>query len=163
MKAEVSDEQEPKEVRCESAPSSSASEAEDDFPLFSDIPIMRIGTANNVSKADEKLKGIAPTIPDNCKPQGSAYISIQMSIGSSPEKADANLCVDTGADFTICDSAFLISHFGPNALQHLYYPERLPKLRSASGHELPMLGKLKTTLYMGSYEMKLNVLVHESS
>ena len=65
MKAEVSDEQEPENVRCESTLSSSTSEAEDDFPLFSDIPIMRIGTADNVSKVDEKLKGIAPTIPDN--------------------------------------------------------------------------------------------------
>ena len=103
--------------------------------------------------------------PSIAKPEGSAYISVRMSIGTGTtiQIVNTDLCVDTGADFTICDSAFLESHFGKDALTHLVKPWRLPKLRSASGHCLTMLGVVNATLYMGDYTMEHSVLVHHGT
>ena len=163
MKTRVSREKQNEDIGCESIISSSPSTVDEGFPMFSDIPIMKIVDSDSEPHSNINLAGLINLIPDNQKPQGSAYISVLMSIGSSPEKVAANLCVDTGADFTVCDSAFLISHFGSDALKHLYFPDRLPKLRSASGHELPLIGMIKTVINMGSYEMKLNVIVDDGS
>ena len=107
LKTKVSEEQKAEDTGCESSISSSPTTIDDEFPLFSDIPIMRVGTTDDVIDINKELKGKVNSIPDNCKPQGSAYISIQMSIGSSSDKVDANLCVDT-----VCStSLFVIVHF----------------------------------------------------
>ena len=95
----------------------------DDGIGVSEIPIM-------------KVSGEVKTT----KPIGSAYIQIQMSIGKSNKRVDASVCIDTGADITLCDSAFLIAHFGEKALHHVVVMSKPPKLRSASGHCLKNLG-----------------------
>ena len=118
----------------------------------------------SVAKAtnEAEITGHINLTQDARKPSGSAYVSVKMRIGSSKLLVDADICIDTGADFTLCDSAFLKTHFGEtDALKHLYFPSKIPKLRSASGHELPMLGKVDIDMMLGDYEMKLQVLVHE--
>ena len=86
-----------------------------------------------------------------------------MSIGTSTQRVLRDLCVDTGADFTICDSAFMKAHWGKDALNHLTQPDQLPKLRSATGHNLKMLGIVKGTLLLGEYKLTIRVLVYEGS
>ena len=150
----------------------------EDFIAFSDIPIMKVEalkkSLNSSYCSGETIKSVLTDVDienyaqislvhKSSKPKGSAYISIKMSIGSSKQLVDANVCVDTGADFTLCDSAFLQSHFGMNALQNVFRQDQLPKLRSASGHELEILGKVKLILHLGKYEMKLSVLVHKGT
>ena len=147
------------------------SNATDDIIGFSDIPIMkvtfedegRIHRIPDTSKLKDQWEDESKThqVPNTSKPQGSAYISIKMSIGTSHELREADLCVDTGADFTVCDSAFLTRNFGPDALKHLRQPWRLPILRSASGHMLKMLGVIDTVIHLGSYVLSITALVHE--
>ena len=62
----------------------------DDGIGLSDIPIMRVSNDNEVTK----------------KPLGSAYIHTKMSIGKSNKQSEVYVCIDTGADLTICDSVF---------------------------------------------------------
>ncbi len=92
---------------------------------------------------------------------GSAYIHTKMSIGRSSKQADVYICIDTGADLTLCDSAFLIHNFGDNALKHVVVMNKPPKLRSASNHYLKILGKIKITLFLGTYELNTQIIVYE--
>ena len=117
----------------------------DDCVGISDVPIMKISSDNVTAK----------------KPLGSAYIHTKMSIGRSNKKSDVYVCIDTGADLTICDSAFLIHNFGENALNQIAVMNKPPKLRSASNHYLKILGKLKITLYLGSYELNTHIIVYD--
>jgi len=131
-------------------------------------------TSINEKKNSDKTNESLSSQENNCcdchvnlvnnsnKPKGSAVIFVKMSVGTSPEKVDANVSVDTGADFTICDSAFLIENFGNDALKHIYQPGRLPRLKSASGHYLELLGKVKVTLHLGEYELTLRAIVDKS-
>ena len=112
---------------------------------LSDIPIMKISSDEKTAK----------------KPIGSAYIHIKMSIGKSNKKSDVYICIDTGADITICDSTFLINHFGESALKHIVVMNKPPKLRSASNHCLKILGKVKVTLFLGTYELSTHIIVYE--
>ena len=112
---------------------------------ISDIPIMKISNESKVAK----------------KPMGSAYIHTKMSIGRSSKQADVYICIDTGADLTLCDSAFLIHNFGDNALKHVIVMNKPPKLRSASNHYLKILGKIKITLFLGTYELNTQIIVYE--
>ena len=140
--------------------------ASDDLIGFSDIPIMKVDDSG-LTAYDESIdgnEGHVLLVPSSSKPQGSAYISVKMSIGTSSPLVIADLCVDTGADFTICDSAFLLAHYGKDALaSYLTYPDRIPKLRSATGHSLQMLGIVKGTLYLGECKLNLDVLVYEGT
>ena len=117
----------------------------DDGIGISDIPIMKISSELKTAK----------------KPMGSAYIHVKMSIGRSSKVAEVYVCIDTGADLTLCDSAFLINHFGETALKHVVVMAKPPKLRSASSHCLKILGKVKTTLFLGQYELTTHIIVHE--
>ena len=112
---------------------------------ISDIPIMRISSDEKTAK----------------KPLGSAYIHIKMSIGRSSKQADVYICIDTGADITICDSTFLINHYGENALKHVVVMSKPPRLRSASNHCLKILGRVKVTLFLGTYELNTHIIVYE--
>ncbi len=141
------------------------SNASDDLIGLSDIRIMKVGdpgylTSKNPIHDLERDERYVPTLS---KPQGSAYISVKMSIGTSTQLVMADLCVDTGSDFTICDSTFLKAHFGKDALKHLTHPEKLPKLRSATGHNLEMLGVVKGYLFLGEYKLTISVLVYKGS
>ena len=139
------------------------SNSSDDFIAFSNIPIKKVEAISEKDSTDIEVEGYINLGLDASKPDGSAYISIHISIGTFLKPVATNLCVDTGADFTICDSTYLTSHFGENVLKHISIPWRLPKLRSASGHELKMLGTIKVTLHMGEYQMELDVLVHQGT
>ena len=112
---------------------------------ISDIPIMKISSDEKTAK----------------KPLGSAYIHIKMSIGRSSKQADVYICIDTGADITICDSTFLINHYGENALKHVVVMSKPPRLRSASNHCLKILGKVRVTLFLGTYELSTHIIVYE--
>jgi hypothetical protein len=91
--------------------------------------------------------------PSIAKPEGSPYISVRMSIGTGTtiQIVNTDLCVDTGADFTVCDSAFLEYHFGKDALTHLVKPWRLPKLKSASARMA--VGLLRPTASLGALDV----------
>ena len=117
----------------------------DDGIGFSDTPIMKISSDDKTTK----------------KPKGSAYIHTQMSIGRCNKKSDVYVCIDTGADITICDSAFLLHNFGDNALKHVIVMSKPPRLRSASNHYLKILGKVKVTLFLGTYELHTHIVVYE--
>ncbi len=60
-----------------------------------------------------------------------------------------------------CDSLYLTYNFGPNALKHVVAMNKPPKLRSASSHYLKILGKVKVTLLLGTYEFSIHVIVYE--
>jgi len=117
----------------------------DDGIGLSDIPIMRVSNDDKITK----------------KPTGSAYVHAQMSIGRSNQKSDVYVCIDTGADITICDSAYLIHNFGKNALKHIVVMNKPPKLKTASSHFLKILGRVKITLTLGTYEFSIHVVVYE--
>ena len=147
----------------------------DDCVGFSDIPIMKVETMKsdnfkhgdgNIAKTnlDEGNASLevhpSESLDFQTKPKGSAYASIKMSVRDLPKPVDVNICIDTGADFTICDVAFLVKNLGgEDVKKHIYFPSRLPRLRSATGHELELLGKIPLILYFGEYEMKLDVIV----
>ena len=97
------------------------------------------------------------------KPKGSAYIHVKMKIENSSKKVEGYVCVDTGADITLCDNTYLITHFGKNALNHLTKMTKPPKLRSATGHNLEILGLLNLILYLGEYELEAQVIVYEGT
>jgi hypothetical protein len=73
------------------------SDASDDLIGLSDIPIMKIGDSGPINP-DEAILGKERKlliIPASSKPQGSAYISVKMSIGTSNTNVVTDLCVDT--------------------------------------------------------------------
>jgi hypothetical protein len=63
------------------------------------------------------------------EPQGSAQISVKMSFGTSSHIVTSDLCIDTGADITMCHSAFINAYFGKDALQHLTKPDSINKTK----------------------------------
>ena len=160
------DSEETLEPGCKSNVLSLPSDCEDDILAFSDIPIMKVDTQTgdriHNEKGNSDTSNQINLIQGKEKPKGSAYVSAKMSIGDSEELAAVNICIDTGADFTLCDVAFLKNHFGGHdAIKHIYHPYRVPNLRSASGHVLQILGKVEVTLLLGEFMMNLHVIVHE--
>ena len=76
------------------------SQISDEVIGISDIPIFRISKIEEGEKTDGK-------------PMGSAYVIVDMNITLNPEKVvKTRVCVDTGADMTICSHTFLIQRFG---------------------------------------------------
>jgi len=92
---------------------------------------------------------------------GSAHIHTKMSIGRSSKQSDVFICIYTGADLIICNNAFLIQNFGENALKDVIVMNTPPKLRSAPNHCLKILGKIKITLFLGTYELNTQNIVYE--
>lgn len=78
---------------------------------------------------------------------------------TSNKKSDIYVCIDSGADLTICDSAFLNYKFSKSTLIYIVVMSKLPCLRSASNHYLNILGKVKVTLFLGAYEFNTHVVV----
>ena len=50
-----------------------------------------------------EVEGRIHLIPDASKPDGSMYVSIEMKLAATKEYIKADACIDTGADFTVCD------------------------------------------------------------
>ena len=97
----------------------------------------------------------------NAKPKGSAFITVVINVKDRNVKSIADIIVDTGADVTLCTTAYLISLFGEDILNSVYKIEKLPKLRSASGHKLKVLGVINLELHLGEYVLDLIVLVQD--
>ena len=139
------------------------SKSSDDAIAISDLPIMNV-QANIASKTENETEfDVNINLVEQLdKPPGSAYITVKMCIEQSTKLVLANVCIDTGADITLCDSTYLINHFGINVLKQITPLEKAPKLKSASGHCLKILGKVELKLYLGEYELIVQVIVHES-
>ena len=95
------------------------------------------------------------------KPHGSAHITVLMRIGHTPVDVKANICVDTGADLTLCTVGFITEVFGPEAVKHIRPMRRPPRLRSATGHPLSILGKINLVMMLGTYKLDIWVIVQE--
>ena len=128
-------------------------------PKRADKPLIE----SNQTDDDQEIEGLTGQINLTRfnKPKGSAYIFVKIKVGESKRSVSAYVCVDTGADVTLCDSTYLISHFGKDALKHVVPMSRPPKLRSATGHNLEILGKVALLLYLGEYELDVQVLVYK--
>jgi len=113
---------------------------------ISDVPIFKIN----------KIE-----IGTDLKPVGSAYVFINMSVIEAPElKVKARVCVDTGADMTICSHVFVIKKYGEKALETFVKEiSNPPKLKSAL---LKIFGCIELNLYLGEYELPLKVMVYEN-
>jgi len=146
----------------------------DDIVAISDIPIMNVQLVNipsienvcmtkntNNDTAESITEAQINFVRDTKKPAGSAYVHIYVSLAVNRQPVKMFVCVDTGADFTICDDSFLKSHFGKNVVEHITPMKVEPRLKSASGHILKILGQIRLNLYLGQCEMKIPVIVHE--
>ena len=136
----------------------------------------RIEVPSEVSEplgvADFQVLRASESRPINCtqvvgddkhvKPRGSASVSAKMQIMHTGLEGHADICIDTGADITVCTSAFLIKCFGHEALQHINASGRLPRLQSATGHLLKVLGRIHLKLTLGTFCMQLKVVVQEN-
>jgi len=96
-----------------------------------------------------------------CKPRGSAYITVLMRIGQTQDIATVNICVDTGADLTLCTLSFLKKAFGEGVTKYIRTMRNPPRLRSATGHQLEILGRVNLIIYMGTYKLDIWVVVQE--
>ena len=86
----------------------------------------RIEVPSEVSEplgvADFQVLRASESKPINCtqvvgddehvKPRGSASVSAKMQIMHTGLEGHADICIDTGADITVCTSAFLINVLG---------------------------------------------------
>jgi hypothetical protein len=127
------------------------SQISDEVIGISDIPIFRISKVEEGEVTDDK-------------PVGSAYVIVDMNITLNPEKVvKTRVCVDTGADMTICSHTFLIQRFGEKSLETFVKTiSNPPRLKSASGHPLKVFGCVDIDLYLGEYKMTLGVMVYEN-
>ena len=125
------------------------SQSSDEVVGISDIPIFRISKMENETEI---------------KPTGSAYILIDMCVNEAPQiKIKTRVCVDTGADMTICSHTFIIKKFGEETLQsYVKEMENPPRLKSASGHSLKVFGFIELDLFLGEYKLPLKVMVYEN-
>jgi len=96
------------------------------------------------------------------KPQGSAYINVQIMVGGTTKTVYADVCVDTGADMTLCTDTYLIKTFGQSIIRYIKPMEAPPKLRSASGHRLKILGEINLVLNLNNFVLNLWVIVQEN-
>ena len=137
---------------------------ENDGIGFSDFPIPEVEAFNLISGEENYEFPILRIIGDNlslpCVPEGSAYVKTEICIPPLPPK-DIHLCIDTGANYTICSDAFLIFHFGKQVIEEVKWSNKLPKLKSATGHKLKVIGYIDTQMKMGTYAFEFQVLVYE--
>ena len=89
------------------------------------------------------------------KPRESATEPALLCIVKTDLKGKANICVDTGTDITVCTTAYLSKVFGSNSLPWVNELTRLPRLLSASGHPLDILGKIHLELKLGTFVIQL--------
>ena len=95
------------------------------------------------------------------KPRGSATVPALLRIVNTDLEGNADICVDTGADITVCTTAYLTKVFGSNSLPWVSGLTRLPRLLSASGHPLDILGKIHLELVLGTFVIRLKVIVQK--
>ena len=97
------------------------------------------------------------------KPRGSANVRAKMQVIGTDLYGEADVCVDTGADITVCTSAYLVKAFNQNVLQHIDCLSRLPRLLSATGHLLKILGRIHLKMLLGTFPLQLKVVVQDNA
>ena len=97
------------------------------------------------------------------KPKGSARVNTQVQVANTTLIGFASVCVDTGADLSICTDTFLKYALTTKSLEYIVEPLKKPKLQSASGHAIKVLGNIRLILYLGTFRLDLWVAVQESS
>jgi len=97
----------------------------------------------------------------NKTPTSIGYVGATISISKKLE-TKVYICVDTGADLTVCTSQFLIHHFGEAAMNKVEKKDFIdPDLKSATGHPLQMMGTIKVNITLGTYTFRTKVLVYK--
>ena len=117
----------------------------------------------NVMKASVAREGSLAESEVTSKPCGSAHITVTARIGQTTETVTVNICVDTGADMTLCTVAFLQDVFGDNYIKHIKKIRNPPQLRSATGHRLNVLGRINLVMMLGTYKLDLWAIVQEGA
>jgi len=93
-------------------------------------------------------------------PTSIGYVGATISLGPSLT-ANIYICIDSGADLTVCTSQFLIRYFGPESLKQVKTEGfKDPDLKSATGHTLKMMGRIAVCITLGTYTFEANVLVY---
>ncbi len=128
-----------------------------DEPTDLSIPVMEI---EDLQKGFRVFQIQGNKINNPEAPEGSAYVRAKMLISPLPAQ-ELHLCIDTGANFTICSDTFLITHFGAQVIKQVRSDEKLPRLRSATGHKLKMLGYIYANFTLGTYQFDFQVLVYQ--
>ena len=145
--------------------------------------IEAVSSTNDQVQPDETGEGsVAVEVPSNCsepvgledsavyrasiirsssKPRGSAIVVADIRIGDTAIQGKAGISVDTGADETLCTIGFLEGVLGPEARTHIRPMKNPPRLRSATGHYLTILGRINLVLTIGTYTMDMWVIVQE--
>ena len=98
---------------------------------------------------------------DTTKPRGSASVLATLIVAHTSIEGRAELCVDTGADVTICTKKFIVDHLGPQALSLVDPRGKLPNLMSASYHPMKALGRIHLFVYLGTYKLDIRVIVQD--
>ena len=131
---------------------------------FSEFPIPGFETFNLANGEESYEFPILRITGDNsnqpCVPEGSAFVKTEVNIPPFPPK-EIHLCIDTGANYTVCSNAFLMFHFGKHVVENIKWSGKLPRLKSATGHKLKVIGYVDTKMRMGTYEFEFQVLVYE--
>ena len=117
----------------------------------------------NVMKASVAKEGSLAESEVTSKPCGSAHITVTARIGQTTETVTVNICVDTGADMTLCTVAFLQDVFGDSYVKHIKKIRNPPQLRSATGHRLNVLGRINLVMMLGTYKLDLWAIVQEGA
>ena len=97
------------------------------------------------------------------KPNGSAIVVAHLRIGNTEIQAKAGVCVDTGADATLCTLGFLTGVLGEEAKDYIRPIRNPPKLRSATGHQLTILGRVNLIITLGTYKIDTWVTVQDGN
>ena len=102
------------------------------------------------------------------RPNSIGYVgaTITLDSGHASFKTKVYICVDTGADITVCTNRFLTQHFNDEAEQLIRKTGfKDPDLKSATGHPLVALGTVPLQITIGTYTFNADVLVyaHETS
>jgi hypothetical protein len=89
---------------------------------------------------------------------GSPMIQISVALGRM--YTTWNACIDTGSERTCCTRHYALQLVGDRLDALLQQPANMPKLRSATGHQLKVLGALNTTITIGGFSIKHPVIVY---
>ena len=116
---------------------------------------------DEVMIAEVALKGENRPFKDK-KPRGSACVTAKLHVQDTDISGEADVCVDTGADVTVCTTKFITDVLGIPALSHIDQTGRLPRLWSASGHPLKVVGRIKLDIYLGTYKVEAKVIVQDN-
>jgi len=106
-------------------------------------------------------RGAESTVHGDVKPRGSASVAAIIVVAHTSIQVRTDVCVDTGADVTICTKKFITQFLGPQALSHVDSRGRLPTLISASHHPMKALGRLHLFIYLGLFKLDIKVIVQD--